>query len=699
MYFLQSFIVLSLVLITIYLTSSALLNIFAMVNSGISEKITHKWTKRISTVLHMVFAEKKLLDDKSYGLMHFWYLYGFLILSIGHMELVFFGLSRFLQTFNIKPFLYKNFFPTWLIHIYEFSQDFMAFGVIIVVIIALYKRISGKVKRLQPRSKDAEIILFFIGILYLTFFLLTSTETIIHFNNNELPNNWIWHLPISSNIALFFYNINYKTIVIFNYIGWWSHLCIFLCFSIYIPRSKHLHLIAAGPNIYFRHFNNIAKPSRINFEKSEKFGVSKVIEFSWKSLLDTFACTECRRCDAVCPATLTNKPLQPKKILNDIKINLKYENWNKIKQNRNIFGKHLAGEEKAIEEFKAKTNLINKDSLYNSSGQIHLDELWSCTTCAACIDVCPVLIDSVPTNIISLRRNLVLMEASDYPKELNLAFKGLENQANPWGVGLSKRTDWIQNLEVPIISKLNGKKVDYLFYVGCAGATDDKAKRIQQSFIKILKKCNINFAILGNEEKCCGDPARRMGNEYIYDNLVKENINIFKKYNISKIFTTCPHCFNQLKNEYKDYGLKISVQHHSELIEQLFNDGKISTNNKNKANQLTTFHDPCYLGRYNNQYNAPRNILSSCNVNICEMKMSKQKSFCCGAGGGRMFMEEKIGKRINISRTEQAITTGAKTIATACPFCMIMINDAIKDKNMEEKISVKDIAEIVASKI
>ncbi len=707
MYFLQSLVVLALVVATIYFTLSALLEIFAMANSGAPQKLIHTWPERANAVLRMVFGEKKLLDDRLYGFMHFWYLYGFLILAIGHMELVFFGLSRFLQTFDISPFLYRNFLPSSATHLYEFSQDFMAFGVVIVVSIALYKRLNGKVARLLPRSKDAEIILWFIGVLYLTFFMFVGTETMLRMNSGELSQTWHWYLPISSTIALLFGSSGGRFANFFNNISWWAHLCVFLGFAIYIPRSKHLHLVAAGPNIYFRHFDAVAKPERIDFETAKKFGASKVTDLPWKSLLDTFACTECRRCDSVCPAVLTGKPLQPKKVLHDIKINLRYENWSEIKQHRDRFGKVLPEQEKAAEELKLKVALINrekqasnKDGSYNSHGQVHLDEIWSCTTCAACVDACPVLIDSVPTSLIDMRRNLVLMEASDYPKELNSAFKGLENQANPWGVGPDKRTDWTAGLDVSVLGEMGDKKVEYLFYVGCAGATDDRAKKIQQAFVKILKKCNVDFAILGSEEKCCGDPARRMGNEYVYDMLVQENLATLKKYNITKIFTACPHCFNQLKNEYKDYGLEISVQHHSELIAQLFADGKISFDAKNEASELITFHDPCYLGRYNNQYDAPRDILSSCpSVNTCEMEMSKRKSFCCGAGGARMFMEEHLGKRINHARCDQALATGASTIATACPFCMTMINDAVKDKGMEKEFEVKDIAEVVVDKL
>jgi Fe-S oxidoreductase len=305
----------------------------------------------------------------------------------------------------------------------------------------------------------------------------------------------------------------------------------------------------------------------------------------------------------------------------------------------------------------------------------------------------------VPTSLIDIRRYLVMTEASGYPKELNAAMRGMENQGNPWGVGQDSRTEWAESLDVPTMADKSGE-AEYLFWVGCAGATDDRAKKIQQALVRILKKANVDFAILGCEEKCTGDPARRMGNEYLFETLAKENIETLSKYKFKKIFTSCPHCFNSLKNEYKDFGTNYSVQHHSELINELLLEKRLPLGLKEKLSQEVTFHDPCYLGRYNQTYEAPRDVLKAVvSEPLKEMSMNKRKSFCCGAGGGRMFMEEHLGKRINQERCDQAIATGAKTIATGCPFCLTMLNDGIKDKGKEEEIAVKDIAEIVAEHV
>lgn len=715
MYFLHSFVVLTLVAITFVVALSALQRIFAMVNVGTAEPLTDRWRERVGAVVQMVFGQKKVFEDKAYGFMHLWYFYGFLVLGIGHLELVIYGLSRFLQTYDYQPVLYRHlsFIPASLIHFYEFSQDFFAFGVVVVVTIALYRRIAGKVPRLLPRSKDAETILWLIGILYATFFVFIGSETFLRMQSGELDTVWHWHLPISSLIALAINGVSTGSVKIANEIGYFMHLGVFLGFACYIPRSKHLHLLAAGPNIYFRHFDSVAKPRTIDFETSEKFGVSKVNELSWKALLDTFACTECGRCDAVCPARLTGKPLQPKKILHDLKINVRNKNWNALRDFRDAWGNPIEGKAQEEADFELPVPLINRDAIkhsgselikedgsYDIEGQIHLDELWACTTCAACVEVCPVLIDSVPTSIMEMRRNLVLMEAADYPKELNTAFKGMEIQGNPWGVGQDKRLDWANQLDVPVFSDLGDREVEYLFWVGCAGATDERAKKIQQALVRILKKANVDFAVLGCEEKCTGDPARRMGNEYIYDQLARENVETLKQYKFKKIFATCPHCFNQLKHEYKDFDGNYSVQHHTELIAELMKDKRIPLKAKAEIEETITFHDPCYLGRYNNTYDAPREALSAlAGVTTVEMSMSKKKSFCCGAGGGRMFMEEDIGKRINIERTEQAMATGATTVATGCPFCMTMLTDGVKDKSIEDTMKVKDIAEIVAERM
>jgi Fe-S oxidoreductase len=291
------------------------------------------------------------------------------------------------------------------------------------------------------------------------------------------------------------------------------------------------------------------------------------------------------------------------------------------------------------------------------------------------------------------------MTEADFPQELNAAFKGLERQGNPWGVGQDKRQDWAEGLDVPILSEQDGREVEYLFWVGCAGATDDRAKKVQQAMVRVLKAAKVDFAILGCEEKCTGDPARRMGNEAVFNQLAQENVATLGQYKFKKIFTTCPHCLNSLKNEYGEFGVDYTVLHHTELLGELLKDKRIPLDTKNALNEHVTFHDPCYLGRYNKVYEQPREILVSIGTKATEMERSKEQSFCCGAGGGRMFMEEHVGKRVNVERTDQALATGATTIAVGCPFCMTMMTDGTKAKEVEDTVKVKDLAELVAERL
>ena len=327
-----------------------------------------------------------------------------------------------------------------------------------------------------------------------------------------------------------------------------------------------------------------------------------------------------------------------------------------------------------------------------------MDELWACTTCAACVQACPVLIDSVPGNLIGLRQSLVMME-SDFPQEATTAFKGLEVQGNPWGVPQDRRMEWAEGLDVPVMADLGGREVEYLLWVGCAGSTDPRARKTNQALVRVLKAAGVDFATLGPEEKCTGDPARRMGNEYLFAQLAQENIETFKQYKFRKILVTCPHCLNSLGKDYREFGTSFTVVHHSQLLAELLAAGRVPLDAANGLDGAVTFHDPCYLGRYNQTVEPPRDVLVRLGAKTVEMEKSRQNGFCCGAGGGRIFLEETIGKRVNVERTEQALATGATTVAVGCPFCMTMLTDGTKAKNVEGSVQVKDLAELVAERL
>lgn len=722
---------------------SRLGRIAALINMGRHDEVHSDMPEsRWWMVLEIVFGHRKTLEDRVSGLTHMAFIYGFFVLGAGHTEIVIEGLTMFLKTWGVAPFTYDKIpglgLENPLIRLYHISQDGMAFLVLVAVCVALARRMFFAPPRLKPRSVDAEIILYFIGGLYVTFFLLQGAH---HLREHDYVVHFSAFKPFTSLAAMGLAVLPHGAVDVVYHVFWWAHVAVFLGFGCYIPMSKHMHLIFAGPNTWF--FNKGAYawrqpevleeekqkkpeerarpaglPPKINFETAEKYGIDRIQELPWKTLLDSFACTECGRCNNVCPAHLTQKPLKPKKVLHDIKVNLLKKNGESLFVHRDSFGRptaHTAEAEAAWEQVvplvsKAEVDHADKaqvreDGTYlQIDGQIHVDDAWACTTCGACFEACPVLIDSVPGSLIGIRQNLVMME-SEFPKELTAAFKGMERQGNPWGVGQDKREEWAAGLDVPTFANIAAetpeREVEYLFWVGCAGATDDNAKKVQQALVRVLKAAKVDFAILGCEEKCTGDPARRMGNEAVWNQLAQENIAVLDQYKFRKIFTTCPHCLNSLKNEYGELGKDYEVLHHTQLIAELMKDKRIPLDTKKSIEEHVTFHDPCYLGRYNREYDAPRDVLYAIGgkAKVKEMERSKGSSFCCGAGGGRLFMEEHIGKRVNVERTEQAIATGATTVAVGCPFCKSMIIDGTKALDAEEKLKVKDIAELVADRL
>jgi len=449
---------------------------------------------------------------------------------------------------------------------------------------------------------------------------------------------------------------------------------VILVFLMYIPYSKHLHLLGSIPNIFFRSFRPKVELTKLDLEDEnrETFGVTKIEEFTWKQLLDLYACTECGRCQVNCPAYLTQKPLSPWKMIHDLKGHLKKKGPELLKKN----GKKEGEEEPAILTTKLAGEVIPEDVI------------WSCTTCMGCQQACPVFIEHIH-KIIDMRRTLVLDESSMSP-EVQRCFTNMENNSNPWGIGFASRADWAKDLQVKTMGE--DSSVDYLLWVGCAGSFDDRNKKVTTALVKILKSADVNFAILGTEEKCCGETARRMGNEYLAQMMIQENVEILNNYNVKKIITMCPHCMNSLKKDYPQFGGNYEVVHHSEFIHELIKNGKIKT--KTPVNTSMTYHDSCYLGRHNEIYSSPREILKSVSgIKLLEMERSGEKSFCCGAGGGRMWMEEHIGTRINETRTEDALKTGAEKICTACPYCLTMFEDGLKTKQKELK--VMDLAEVL----
>lgn len=628
--------------------------------------------ERIKQTLIVAIGQKKILRDKKAGPIHAGIFWGFLILlfSAANSVLTGFGI---VNIFNYLGPIYS---------IITILTDIFIALIIIAVLGALYRRYIQKVERL-PKNKDEKVEAF--AILITIFFIVTS----LLFENAAmitLGTHPSWAVnPLASAIAPIF-SVSAAS-VIYN-VAWWLHIILILAFMNFLPYSKHLHVLTSVPNVFFSNLGPTNKLEKIDFEdeSAEKFGIVDIDDLSWKTIMDGYTCTHCGRCTSVCPANQTGKILDPREIIVQIRHRTEDVAPIMLKQKE----AKAAGNE--YQPTEAEQVLLDKKLV---GDYVKPEALWQCTTCSACMEECPVNIEHVPA-IVGMRRSLVMMEA-DFPQELAGAFNNIENNAAPWAFPQEERAKWAEGMDVQ--EAADKPDFDILFWVGCSGSFDDRSKNITQSFAKLMNKADINFAILGKEEACNGDPARRGGNEYLADMYVKMNIETMGNYNVKKIVTTCPHCFNTLKNEYPDFGGNYEVIHHSEFLEQLIDQGKLPFNHDVKKELNVVFHDSCYLGRLNSNYDSPRNTIKSIpGLTVLEPERNKDKGFCCGAGGARMFMEETEGKHINIERTEELLSTGAKTIALNCPFCMTMINDGVGSTGAEN-IQVKDISEILLEHI
>ncbi len=462
-------------------------------------------------------------------------------------------------------------------------------------------------------------------------------------------------------------------------LSWWLHILLVFGFISYVPHSKYLHMLAGPFNVLFRPERPCGELAPLDLETSERFGIEKAPDFSWKDNLDAFACMECGRCQDVCPAFASGKPLSPKMIL-----------YNQERR--------LLKERKALVAKKRDLCATLMPETFEEG------EVWTCTTCGACMHVCPVEIEHI-AKIVGLRQSRVLME-SKFPAELNQTFRNMETNSNPWGIGFSKRAEWAEGLNVPLLK--DKPDADWLFYVGCSGSFDEEGRKVSVALAALFRKAGIDFAILGTDEKCCGDSARRLGHEYLFQQLAAENLSLFLGHKVRRIVTACPHGFNILKHEYPRLLDRLSafsdedkaalegieVVHHTELIARLVKEGRLTVGPADVGD--LTYHDPCYLARHNGMTSEPRSVLGRlAPEGLKEPARSKEHGFCCGAGGGLMWTEESLGKRINHLRTDELLASGAKTVATACPFCKSMLVDGLKDKGRTD-IAVKDIAQLVA---
>lgn len=618
--------------------------------SGQSEDRFKNTGDRIKAVLLYAVAHGRLLKESYPGLMHLLIFVGFVILFLGTAT-VSFDYDVWGLIFGQPSFLTGDFYI-----IFSFILELAGLMAIIGVLIAMFRRYIQRPDRLNNLFDDG-IILGGLLVILITGFLVEAARIAALSPSYE---NWSIIGYIISPI------FPAATAASWHRVFWWIHIVLAFGFIAYIPFSKLMHIFTSSANIYFRSLTPRGALKSIDIEQAETFGAGKITDFTWKHLLDLDACTRCGRCQDQCPAYSSQKPLSPKKIILDLLDNL------------NGQGKLLL-KGKSLEEGKP---------LVGSA--VTADEIWACTTCRACMEACPVFIEHID-KIVDLRRDRVLME-SDFPNELNQTFKGMENNFNPWNIGFASRADWADGLTIKRLDK--GDTAEYLWFVGCAGSYDDRIKKVSLAFARIIAAANIDVGILGPEEKCCGETARRLGNEYLAQTLMQMNIEQFNQLGIKKIITFCPHGYNTLKHEYSQFGGNYEVIHSTELLAKLIQSKTIKLN---KNGQKITFHDSCYLGRYSDIYQQPRYVINQMTSKpIIELKRNKDRSFCCGAGGGRMWLEETIGERINHIRTEEILNSGADTVASACPYCLTMFTDGIKDKDAIKKVKAMDIIELVA---
>jgi len=667
---------------------------FAVLTKVASVSRFDRLPERINAVLQYVLGQKKfvvgeqpLKGDRAAGWMHFFIFWGFSILAI-----------------QVTHMFARGFFPGFTLPglsidalggPYLLIKDVVQVLVLGSISMALFRwlvshpaRLFGFAPaedRLRGQSHgEAILILCLIGMIMISGFLYDGGHLFSAVATPEIDRERAWQ-PLSVLVGAALFALGGAGLAeLASNVAWWVHNCIILVFMNLLPLSKHFHIITSVPNVFFRKLEPFGQLSKQDLENATTFGTSYINQFSWKQVLDMYSCTECGRCSSHCPATISGKQLAPRQLLLDLRDYL-YEQEGAVLASQ-------SGAVAAVASSDAATVTTVGENVVGDR-LIHDEVLWACTTCRACEEACPVLIEYVD-KIVDMRRHLVQEEVR-FPSELTRVFKAMEAQGNPWGIDAGSRADWAEGLEIPTMAEK--PDAEYLYFVGCAGAFDDRNKRTTQSLARILKAADVSFAILGVEEPCNGETARRIGNEYLFQTMAQMTVEVLNGYSVRKIITNCPHCFNTFKNDYPQFDGNYEVLHATEVVDRLLADGRLTLTDDGEKRAIT-YHDSCYLGRYNGVFDAPRSILGRIpGVELREMERSKRFGMCCGAGGGRMWMEEEPTQRVNFRRVDQALETKPDAVAVACPFCMTMIEDGLKAKGGDHPVPALDVMELVAN--
>jgi Fe-S oxidoreductase/nitrate reductase gamma subunit len=637
------------------------------------------------------FLHRRFFKDPYPGIMHFLIFVGCILLFMGA------GLD-FVNHYIFEPF-HADFIKGEVYKIFGGLWDTGGVMVIVGLAMAFIRRYIQKPKRLNTVLDDGIALILILVVVLTGFFLegfrmIAATPHEIGLTQPEYYSHPEWGQYSFGGflVAGWFANLPENTRVLWYLILWYSHVIITVGAVVYIivAWDKLTHILISPVNVFFKTTRPKGALSYVNLETAETYGIGKIEDFTWKQLFDLDACTNCGRCQDRCPAALTDKPLSPRKLVQDLKTH-----WLDVAPALAIAkkaNKTKATDAETTETAPAETEGNGRKAMVGEV--ITEDEIWACTTCRACMEICPVFIEHID-KIVDMRRHLVL-DLAQVPETGEAVLKCIEARGHSCKGTTLTRTDWATGLDIKQLSE--DSNVEYVFFTGCAASLEERSTKIAIATAKILKAAGVNFGILGAQEMCCGEPARRLGNEYLFQTLAAQNVEQFKGYNIKKIITMCPHCFNTLKNEYPQFDGNFQIIHHSTFISQLIKDGKL--NPALSKEYKITFHDSCYLGRHNNIYEPQRHVLQSINkLSLLEMDRSKSNGFCCGAGGGRFWMEERIGQRISEARIDQVIATGAEVVASACPYCVQMFTDAIKAKGAEETLKAYDIAELVADSL